>query len=99
MTRFGGLGPISRPAVALASASSCAVVCAAAFGAVTAPVVAGAIGAAGLTALLSARGGRPHESTSGVLRPLPIGTATSHVTITAPRAGEVAEEQSVHSAA
>lgn len=99
MTRFGGLGPISRPAVALASASSCAVVAAAALGAVTAPVVAGAVGAAALTALLSTQAGRAGRSKPSVLPPLPVGTAPSHVTVVALRAREVATGQAVHSAA
>ncbi|MDP8937225.1 MAG: hypothetical protein M3O23_05785 [Actinomycetota bacterium] len=99
MSRFGGFDRISRPAVALASASSCAVVCAAVLGAPTTPMVAGAVGSAAVTAVLSARHTRAHRSRPGLLPPLPVGTAPSHVTITALRAREVATGQAVHSAA
>ena len=98
MTRFGGLGPISRPAVALASATSCAVVGAAAVGAIGPLVVVGVCGAAA-TAVLSARDGRRHRSQRPLLSPLAMGGAPSGVTIVAPRARDLADAESVNSAA
>ena len=99
MRRFGGLDRISRPAVALASASSCALIGAAALGAVTPPVVAGAVGAAAVTAALSVRAGRPQEPRRSLLPDLAVGAPPSAVTITAPRASDAATAPSVHSAA
>jgi hypothetical protein len=51
-------------------------------------VVVGALGAAALGAVLSARGQRPAEPR--LLAPLPMGMATTRAHIIAPRAGEVA---------
>ena len=99
MTRFGGLGPISRPAVALASASSCAVVGAAAVGAMGPLVVVGGVCCAAATAVLSARDVRRHRSERPLLAPLPMGQDPSGLTVVAPRAGQLAAEESVHSAA
>jgi len=99
MRRFGGLDRISRPAVALASVSSCALVGVAALGAVTPPVVAGAVGAAAVTAALSVRAGRTHEPRRSLLPDIPVGTAPSAVTISAPRASDAAAAPSVDSAA
>ena len=90
MTSFGGARLVSRPAVAVASASSCALVCAAAIGAVTPPVVAGALGAAAVTAVLSARAARSGQGEHDLLTPLPMGQAPTGVTVIAPRARELA---------
>ena len=68
----------------MAAAVSCVVVFAAVVGALSAPVVVGALGAAAVGAGVSARGPRPAEPR--LLAPLPMGTAT----IIAPRAGELA---------
>ncbi len=99
MTRFGGPFSLSRPAVALATVSSCAVVCAAFLGALTPPVVVGALGAAAVTGVLSARSARRQQPRRTILANLPVGTAPSAVTITAPRARDAAATGSVHSAA
>ena len=99
MTRFGGLGPISRPAVALASASSCAVVGAAAVGAIGPLVVVGGVCGAAATAVLSARDGRRHRSQRPLLSPLAMGGTPAGVTIVAPRARDLADAESVNSAA
>lgn len=78
---------MSRPAVLVAAASSCAVVLAAAFGALSTLVVAAALGAAGAAAVLSYREARP-EHLIHALRPLD--EPSGPVVIRAPKAGEVA---------
>jgi hypothetical protein len=72
----------------MATAASCVVIFAAAVGALSAPVVVGALGAAALGAVLSARGRRPAEPR--LLAPLPMGMATTRAHIIAPRADELA---------
>ena len=100
MTRFGGLGPVSRPAVALASASTCAVVGAAAVGATGPLVVVGGVCCAAAGAVLSARDvARRNRSERPLLSPLAMGGTTSGVTIIAPRACDLADAESVHSPA
>jgi hypothetical protein len=99
MESFRLVMPVSRPAVAVAAAASCAVVGAAVVGAMTPPVVVGGLCAAGLTAALSARGAR-RDAEPRLFAPLPIGTAPTSVTVVAPRAGDVAGGRTVdHDAA
>lgn len=88
MTRFGGPRPVPRPALAVATASSCVVICAGVVGALGAPVVIGALGAAALAAVLSARGQQPDEPR--LLAPLPMGMPSTRADIFAPRAGDLA---------
>jgi len=88
MIRSGGPRPVPRPALAVATASSCVVICAGVVGALGAPVVAGALGAAALAAVLSARGQQPAEPR--LLAPLPMGMPSTRADIVAPRAGELA---------
>ena len=99
MTRFGGLGPISRPAVALASASSCAVVAAAVAGAMGPVVTVGGVCCAAATAVLSLRDVRRNRPQRPFPAPLPMGRPPTGVTIVAPRAHQLAAEESVDSAA
>ena len=96
MTRFGDPRPVPRSALAVATASSFLVIGAGAAGALAAPVVIGALGAAALGALLSARGTRPAETR--LLAPLPMGVRSSRASVAAPRAGELASTggQNVH---
>ncbi len=98
MTRFGDLGPISRPAVALASASSCAIVGAAAVGAMGPVVIVGGVCCAAATAVLSARDVRRRRPERQLLPPLRMGQDSPGLTVVAPRARQLAEE-SVDSAA
>lgn len=98
MTRLSGLLPVSRPAVAVASVSSCALVGAAALGVVGPPVVAGAVCAAAVTAVLSLRAA-PRRHGSDLLPPLRADGVPSAVTIVAPRAGEVVAGEPAHPAA
>ena len=88
MTRFGGLRPVPRPALAVATASSCVVICAGVVGALGAPVVVGALGAAAVAAVLSARGQQPAEPR--LLAPLPMGMAYTRADVGAPRARDLA---------
>ena len=95
MTRFGDPRPVPRPALAVATASSCMVILAGAAGVLGAPVVVGALGAAALGAVLSARGARPAEPR--LLAPLPMGVPSSRAAVAAPRAGDLAATgQAVH---
>ena len=88
MTSFGGPRPVPRSAVVMATAASCVVFLAAVVGALSAPVVVGALGAVALGAVLSDRSQRPAEPR--LLAPLPVGMATTRAHIIAPRAGELA---------
>jgi len=72
----------------LATTSSCVVICAGAAGFLGAPVVVGAIGAAAVAAILSARGTRPAEPR--LLAPLPMGKLSTRAAVAAPRAGDLA---------
>jgi hypothetical protein len=98
MTRLGGLLPVSRPAMAVATVSSCALVGAATLGAVTPPVVVGALCAAAVTAVLSARSSRRRRA-GNLLTPLATDQPPTAVTIVAPRASEVSAGTSAHPAA
>lgn len=96
MTRFGDSRPVPRSALAVATTSSCVVICAGVAGVLGAPVVAGAMGAAAVAAILSARGARPAEPR--LLAPLPMGKPSTRATVAAPRAGDLAATrgQAVH---
>jgi hypothetical protein len=89
MTSFGGARRVPRSRLVVTTAAPCVVIFAAVVGALSAPVVVGALGAAALGAVLSARGQRPADR-ARLLAPLPMGMATTRAHIIAPRAGELA---------
>ena len=87
MSTSGDRPFLSRPAVAVAAASSCALVVIAALGGLSAPVVAIALGVACALAVVSYREAQP-ERLAHAVRPLHEGDRP--VVIRAPKAAEIA---------